>query len=253
MKKNNLKSKLKKGGVLMGWTSIPSTVIAEIITEAGFDAVVVDLEHSATTLHELEPLVQVIEGFGASPMARLSNNDPVLIKQVLDIGLHGIIVPMVNSAEEAHKAVGAAKYPPLGFRSTAIYRAQNFGLNFHDYRFKANDQVAVILQIEHKDAVENIEEIVKVPGIDALMIGPYDLSSSYGIAGQLDHPIMKKAISKVLTTAKKAGVNLGTHLVEPDIKLLQKALKEFAFVIYSNDSIILAKHYRELIGKLRPR
>lgn len=249
---NNLKEKMKKGNTLMGWISTPSTVTAEIIARAGFDAVVVDIEHSAIDISSLEPLFQVIEACGSSPMVRLSANDPVLIKRVLDIGAHGIIVPMVNSAEEARLAVGAAKYPPDGFRSTGIYRAQNYGESFKEYRFSANEKIVVIIQIEHKIAVEKIDEIVQVAGLDGLMIGPYDLSSTYGITGEIDHPIMKESIDKVMSAAKAAHIGIGTHVVDSSSVLLKDTLtKGFSFVVYSNDSIILSRHYNEVMKVMR--
>lgn len=238
--------------MLAGWMALPSTVIAEIIARAGFDAVVVDLEHSAIELSQTEALFQAIEGGGSSPMARLSHNDEVQIKRVLDLGAHGIIVPMVKSAVEARRAVEAAKYPPLGFRSTGIYRAQNYGEGFKEYRFNADNEVVIILQIEHKDAVENIEGIVAVPGIDGLMIGPYDLSSTYGIAGEVDHPIMQEAKKRVIEAARKAGVGIGLHVVDPSPDRLRDALKEgFSFLIHGNDTIILSQHYNSVFNALR--
>lgn len=249
---NHLKEKMKRGNTLIGWMSIPSTVTAEIIARAGFDAVAIDIEHSAIDISSLEPLFQVIEANGSSPLVRLSSNDAVLIKRVLDMGAHGIIVPMVNSVNDAVQAVGAAKYPPEGFRSTGIYRAQDYGNSFKEYRFSANEKIAVIIQIEHKDAVESIDEIVKVPGIDALMIGPYDLSSTYGIAGEIDHPIMKEAIQKVMNAAKGAQIGIGTHAVDASAELLGNTLKQgFSFVVYSNDSIILSRHYNDVIKFLK--
>jgi 2,4-dihydroxyhept-2-ene-1,7-dioic acid aldolase len=238
--------------MLGAWVSIPSTVIAEIVSRAGFDAVVVDIEHSAIELFQIESLFQAIEGGGSSPMARLSNNDEVQIKRVLDLGAHGIIVPMIKSASEARRAVEASKYPPLGFRSTGIYRAQNYGESFQQYRFSANDEVVVILQIEHKDAVENIENILAVPGIDGLMIGPYDLSSTYGIAGEIDHPVMQEAKKKVIDAAHKAGVGVGLHVVDPSPDKLKSALNEgFSFLIHGNDAIILSQHYNSVFKTLR--
>lgn len=245
---NNLKEKLAQGRVVMGWTVIPSTVITEIISKAGFDAVVIDLEHSAIDLKDVEPLFQITEANGATPLVRLSNNDPILVKRVLDMGAGGIIVPLINSASEAISAIQSAKYPPEGTRSTGIYRAQGYGISFKEYRSSANEHVVVILQIETKTAVDNIDEILKIPGIDAIMIGPYDLSATYGIAGELDHPVMKEATAKIHESAKRHNVKLGTHIVDASTQKLKETLEQgFSFVVYSNDSIILANQYNEAI------
>lgn len=245
---NNLKEKLAKGRVIMGWTVIPSTVITEIISRAGFDAVVIDLEHSAIDLKDVEPLFQVSEANGATPLVRLSNNDPILVKRVLDMGAGGIIVPLINSASEALSAIQSAKYPPEGKRSTGIYRAQGYGISFKEYRNSANEHIVVILQIETNTAVDNIDEILQTPGIDAIMIGPYDLSATYGIAGELDHPLMKEAIAKIHDSAKRHNIKLGTHIVDPSVQKLKETLDQgFSFVVYSNDSIMLANQYTEAI------
>lgn len=247
-----LKERINRGKALMGWIAIPSTTIAEIVAKAGFDAVVVDMEHSSIDISQLEVLFQVIEGGGSVPLVRLSSNDPVLTKRVLDLGAQGIIVPMIKSREEAQIAVQSAKYPPEGLRSTGIYRAQNYGQSFAEYRSSANERVIVILQIEHKDAVEKIDEILKVPGIDGIMIGPYDLSSSYGIAGQLDDPVMREAIKKVMNSARENNMKVGTHIVEPSAEKVKKALlSEFSFVVYSNDSIILSTHYSGAVQDIK--
>ncbi len=250
---NSVKHKLARGEVSLGsWLSLAHTAVAEIMAKQGFDWLTIDMEHSAIGVQDIEPLIQVIEASGCVPLVRLWGNDPVLIKRAMDAGSGGVIVPMVNTREEAEKAVSAVKYPPEGTRGVGLYRAQGFGDTFEEYKNTVNQESLVIVQIEHRLAVENIDDILSVPGVDGVMIGPYDISGSLGVTGQLDHPKVKEAQVKVLAAAKAAKKAAGIHVVEPVPTDVKDRVKEgFTFIAYSTDAIILNTKCREDTQELR--
>jgi len=251
--KNILKEKIKNNKVVIGsWVSLAHPVIVEIMAKSGFDWLAIDMEHSAITLQSLEPLIQIIEANGVVPLVRLSSNDPILAKRVMDIGAYGVIVPMINSRAEAEVAVKSIKYPPIGMRGVGLYRAQNFGSEFEEYKNTSDQESMVIVQIEHKDGVENIEEILKVPGVDGVFVGPYDLSCSLGVSGQLEHSLMNECKSKIIGATKKSGLALGIHVVAPSLEEVKKRIEEgYNFIAYSTDAIVLNNHFREFIKNIK--
>lgn len=235
--KFNLKTKLARNEVTVGsWITLANPAIAEIMAKAGFDWLTVDLEHSVITIREAEELIRVIDLCGVVPLVRLSANDPVQIKRVMDAGAHGVIVPMVNTKMEAQAAVSALYYPPKGRRGVGLARAQGYGTTFQRYKEWLANEAIVIVQVEHIDAVNNLTDILSVPGIDGYFIGPYDLSASIGLPGQFAHPDMIAIIKKIKQIGydlKKAG---GLHVVEPDIIQLEERINEgFQFIAYSLD------------------
>ena len=238
--------------VVGSWISLPDTTVAEIMARSGFDFLTVDMEHSAITMSEAQELIRVISLCGVCPFVRLTSNDGALTKRVLDAGAVGIIVPMVNTAEEAEAAVGAARYPPVGHRSVGLARAQGYGPGFDAYFEDANADTLVIVQIEHATAVENVEQILSVAGIDAIMVGPYDLSASMGIPGQLDHPRVLDALSRVTTAARRHDVPAGFHVVWPSPEELVKRAREgFALIAYSVDILLLGEGCRQGLAEIR--
>jgi 2-keto-3-deoxy-L-rhamnonate aldolase RhmA len=211
-----IKEKLRRGEASIGsWMSMAHPSIAEILAMAGYDFVVVETEHTAIDNSEVLRIIIAIEQRGSIPLVRLAWVDPIQAKAVLDSGAAGLLVPMVNTKEEAELAVKMSKYPPLGYRGVGLARAQGYGQNFDEYVKHANDDSLLIVQIEHKDAVANIEEILSVPGIDGTFIGPYDLSMSLGIPGQLSHPSVVEAKKKVLDATLRRGLVAGIHFVQP--------------------------------------
>ena len=180
---------LLKNTSIGSWVTLSHPGIAEIMASAGFDWLAVELEHSAITIREAEELIRVIELKGVVPFVRLSSNNPEQIKRVMDAGSHGVIVPMVNSVQDAETAVAAVKYPPRGKRSFGLARAHGYGTAFKKYLEWQEEHTMVVVQIEHIEAVKNIDLILSVPGVDAYFVGPYDLSGSLGIPGQLTIPI----------------------------------------------------------------
>jgi 2-dehydro-3-deoxyglucarate aldolase len=207
-----------------------------------------DLEHGVMDFPQLVTHCQVLEGLGVVPMCRLPALRPEYFKWALDAGVGGVIVPWVRSVDDARAAVRFAKYPPQGTRGTALTRAQGFGETFDDYVGTANAETMVVLMMEHIDAVDAIEEILAVPGVDAVFIGPYDLSASMGCIGQLTHPGVEAAVQKVLMAAQAKGVTAGLHVVEPAPgEWQQRAAEGFRLIALGMDVTMLAAAARRLL------
>ena len=250
-----IKQTFKEGKVSIGsWMSMAHVSIAEILASAGYDWVVIETEHTAIDVSEVLRLIIAIEGRGAIPLVRLAWNDPIQAKVVMDSGAAGVLVPMVNSKAEAELAVNSLKYPPLGQRGVGLARAQGYGETFDEYVRRANDDGLLIVQIEHIDAVRNVDEILSVPGIDGTFIGPYDLSLSMGLPGQLHHPDVEAAKQKVLEATKAHGLVPGIHLVHPDT--VGQELKEcvalgYQFIALGTDILFLGDSCRQLHADAR--
>lgn len=234
---NSLSKRLKGNELLVGsWITLAHPSIAEIMAKSGFDWLAVDLEHSVITIREAEELIRVINLSGVTPLVRLTSNNADQIKRVMDAGSHGVIVPMVNSSEDAKLAVDAVKYPPLGKRGFGLARAQEYGAGFKKYLEWQEDNTVVIVQIEHISAVHNVDEILSVDGVDGYIVGPYDLSGSMGIPGQFDNPDLIEAMDIVHAAAKKYNKPGGIHIVEPESSQLKQRVDEgHKFIAYSVD------------------
>ncbi len=234
------------------WITLGHPAIAEILSDAGFDWLVIDLEHSVITIREAEDLIRVIDLKGVVPLVRLSSNNSEQIKRVMDAGAHGVIVPMVKSRFEAEMAVEAVKYPPSGKRSIGLARAQGYGTRFGKYESWQAKGSLVIVQIEHIDAVNNLEEILSVNGVNGYIVGPYDLTGSLGKPGDFECPEFLEAMERINTIAKKIGMPGGLHIVEPDIQQLIKCIDDGAqFIAYSLDIRILDVFAREALSKVK--
>ena len=199
---HDFRQRLRSGKRLIGTMvtlSTPST--AEILAEVGYQWLFVDAEHGPLETAELLGILQAVSD-RVPCVIRVPKNDDGLIKKALDLGAAGIIVPNVNSADEAAAVVDAARYAPEGSRGVGLARAHGYGLSFAEYVENANDHIAVIVQAEHKDAVENIEAIASVPGVDAVLLGPYDLSASLGKMGEISDPVVTAAIDRITEACK---------------------------------------------------
>ena len=251
--KNPLKTKLKNNELTIGsWVTLGNTSVAEIMARAGFEWLTIDMEHSVITLDIAQELIQVIEGYGVAPLVRVGENNPNIIKRVMDAGAYGIIVPMVNSKEDAEAAVNAVKYPPIGTRGVGLARAQGYGFDFDEYATTINEESVVIAQIEHIDAVGNLESILSVEGIDGCIIGPYDLSGSLGMPGNFDHPRVEAALRRVEEICKEKKVALGMHVIQPDYRLVvEQVSKGYIFLAFSLDILFLGTICREQMAKLK--
>ena len=211
MQPNPLKKALVEGRYTIGsWVSLCSPIGAEVMGLAGYDWLLIDMEHGPGDFQTLLHQLQAIGCAGdTTPVVRVQNNDPNIIKRVLDLGAGGVMVPGVRSEAEARQAITALRYPPEGQRGIAGVRAGKYGLD-KDYLQQANDNICLFLQIENGDAVEQAWEILALPGIDVAFIGPNDLAADLGHTGKLDHPVVLEAITKVEQAADKHNVALGT-------------------------------------------
>jgi 2-dehydro-3-deoxyglucarate aldolase len=241
VKNNPLKKLLLQQKLSIGcWVTLAHPLIPDILAPAGFDWLAVDMEHSSVDLSSLLPMIISIEHSGMVPLVRVGENNPNLLKRVMDAGAYGVIVPNVNTPEEARAAVNAVKYPPFGTRGVGLYRAQGYGRKFDEYKKWLVEESVVIVQIEHIAAVNCIDDIFTVPGIDGFLIGPYDLSGSMGMPGMLDHPKVEQAIKRVMAAAKKYKIAAGYHSVSADPYAAAKRAKQgFCFLGFSLDSIFL--------------
>lgn len=249
---NPLKRMVKAGRKVVGaWAQLCSPLATEILARSCFDWILIDMEHAPGDMMTLVSQFQAISGSPAAPVVRVPWNDLVWIKRILDAGAYGLMVPYVNTREEAIQAIRACKYPPLGIRGIAgSPRACGFGRDVTQYLKRANDEVFVMLQVETPQAVENLEEIAKVPGVDALFVGPMDLSTSMGHFGNPAHPEVQTVIAAVEAKARKLGMPLGTIAGGWD---QAKTLfdRGYQLVTVLSDSVLLSKVSAEAVAKFR--
>jgi 2-keto-3-deoxy-L-rhamnonate aldolase RhmA len=246
---NPVKKKLLEGKPSFGsWIQVPHPSVAEMLSAAGFDWLAVDMEHSDAGVSHYSDIIRGMYGRGPVPMARVQENDTMAIRRILDAGAWGVIVPMVNSAEEAKKAVAAVRFPPRGIRGFGFARANDYGAGSDAY-LKAADDILVMVMCESKESVSNIEEIVAVDGVDGVFMGPYDLSMSYGIPGQTNAPVMAEARQKVLAACKKYGKAPGLHHFNLTPESIQGILKEgFLFVALGVDAAFIQNGARAALN-----
>ena len=237
----SLKNKLSKKELTIGsWLAIGNTSVTEIMTKRDFDWLAIDMEHSAIDISVAQELIRVIELAGIAPLVRVGENEPTIIKRVMDAGAHGVIVPMVNSREDAERAVNSVKYPPVGNRGVGLARAQAYGLGFDKYKKWVNTESIVIVQIEHINAVNNLEDILKVDGVDGFIVGPYDLSASMGKPGAFEDADVIEALEKVKDISKKCGALSGFHVISPEAEKVQEKIEEgYRFIGFSLDFLFL--------------
>lgn len=221
---NTIATKLRnREKVSAAWVQTGSNITAEIFGEAGFDMIVIDSEHSQTTLPGIVSMMQAIKGTGCVPIVRAPWNDMVAIKQILDCGAHAIHVPYISTKKEAEYAVQCCKYAPAGIRGIAgSQRAVTYGKNKADYYSRANQDIIVMIAIETYEGVKNIEEIVQVDGLDGIFIGPADLSTSMGFLGDSSAPEVQEAIKHIEKIVIPSNKFLGT--VAPN---MEKAIEMY--------------------------
>jgi len=217
---------LQRDVILGTWLQINNATAAEVLANAGFDWIAIDVEHTDIDISSLTQLLRGMYGRGVTPIARVTRNDVLEIRRALDVGAAGVLVPFVNTADEARRAVAAAKYPPLGVRGFSFSRANDWGVNFDAEARSANESTSVVVMIESRQGVEHIEEIVAVPGIDAVFIGPYDLSGSYGVPGQTEDPRVREACQQVIATCDAADKSVGLLLVRPTLAAVQRVVAD---------------------------
>jgi 2-keto-3-deoxy-L-rhamnonate aldolase RhmA len=254
LQKNTIKERLKSGGVVYG-TSLGGCLEPEIsivLAAAGVDFFFIDTEHSTTTYAQVQGLCRTARGAGVIPLVRVTQNESSLISRALDVGAMGIIVPRVHSAAEARAAMDALKFPPLGHRGYGLGTIVTDlkGNSAQEEVISANRETMAIMMIESQEGLRGVEEIAAVPEVDALFVGPYDLSLSLGILGQFDNPVFWKALEKVINAGTKTGVAVG--LQSNDMALLARTREMGArFIIYSSDYSVLLSGYKEGISQLK--
>jgi len=227
---------------LGSWVAFPCEATVEVMARAGFEWLVIDMEHAPLGIAETARLIRVIDLVGVPVICRLPANDAVLAKQVLDAGAAGIMVPGVASVAEARRAVEAASYPPVGRRGVGLARAQGYGKSLEAYRLRAQDSLVVIAMIESREGVEAVEAITATPGLDGVFIGPYDLSATVGRIGELDHPNVHAAERQVREAARAAGIACGIHVVHPSQAAAQRAAQDgYTFIAMGVDMILLGE------------
>ncbi|MSP50071.1 MAG: hypothetical protein EXQ95_12195 [Alphaproteobacteria bacterium] len=210
MTSNRLKARLTSGKKSLGvWTSGISTVVTETLAASGYDFLFLDQEHGPQGLAETIPHLQTLAGTGCPPVVRVPWNDPVYLKRLLDIGAESVMVPMVETAEQAKAAVAACRYPPRGYRGFGPLRFVGTEPDIDAYGRTAHERLLLIVQIESEKAVSNIDAIAAVDGVDALYIGPNDLSGTLGHFREWDHPSLQKAIDAAFAGIKRAGKPAG--------------------------------------------
>lgn len=253
--KSKLKEKLTKRQLSIGsWLTIPHQSVVEILATAGFEWLVVDLEHAAVDYQAMQNLIGHIQGNGMEALVRVSKNEEVVIKRAMDAGANGVIVPMVKSSKDAETAVGFVKYPPHGHRGVGLSRAQYYGIGFETYKEWLEKEAIIILQIEHIEAIKNLEEILGVDGVDGIIVGPYDLSASMYKPGMFESTDVLSALSKVDTTALKMEKPLGFHVIPSDHKaLIEKIDKKYTFLAFSLDFFFLGDKAREEMNHLKSK
>jgi 2-dehydro-3-deoxyglucarate aldolase/4-hydroxy-2-oxoheptanedioate aldolase len=244
------KKRLEQGDLLIGaFVSLPSSEIAEILSEVGFDWLFVDMEHTTLNVDDVKRILQAV-GDRCACFVRVPNKSQAELKRVLDAGADGIIIPHVNTADEVHRIIQSCLYPPDGSRSVGLARAQRYGLRFEEYLENANKTIAIIPQVEHMDGVQNIQEIVSVPGISAVFIGPYDLSGSLGKLGKIEDPQVQNNISDVRDACQRAELPVGIFCRDVDVASFYIE-QGFTLLTVGMDILFIGDSAKDTLQKLR--
>lgn len=251
MRPNKIKEMWAAGqSASLGWLSISHSFTAEMMARQGFDALCVDLQHGMSEMNDVLPMLQAISQTDTVPFVRVAWNDPAAIMKALDVGAYGIIVPLVNNAEEAAKAVAACRYAPVGMRSSGPIRAAHYGgVNYFE---EANDQIIVMAMIETKEGLENLDAICATPGLDAVYIGPADLSYALGLPPQADNPnpLHMETCDKIRDTAHKHGIKAVMHCAGAEFAA--GAVKRgFDMVMLTSDLACMIAGAKDQLGKLK--
>ena len=237
-----IRQSLSAGHLSMGsWMQIPHASVAEIMGQSGYDWVAVDLEHGAISIHQLPDLFRALELGDTLPLARLAEGSIKDCKLALDAGAGGVIVPMVESADQLLQVRNACRWPPAGMRGVGFSRANLFGKHFDVYSQEAQAPLLVAM-IEHIRAVENLDKILQVEGLDAILIGPYDLSASMGLTAQFEVCEFVMVMNRIRTLCVQHHVPCGVHIVIPEPSVLEQRIKEgYRFIAYSIDAVFLSQ------------
>jgi len=249
----NLKQRIAERGPQFGcWLEMFSPIVAEVVAQAGYDFVLIDLEHGPGSYLDAISLMQAIQGRDCAPLMRVPSNHEVALKRALDTGVAGVMVPAVDTAAEAEAAVAACHYPPRGRRgmAAAIVRGADYGLRAAQYIESAGAELLVMCQIESAEAVENVAAIAAVEGVDMLFVGPFDLSANLGHLGQPDHPEVRATIARVEAAAQAAGKRLGA-IPTPERSAAELVAAGYQLIVADADVLLLRDGARASLAKLR--
>ena len=248
----NLKKRIQSGEAVNGcWLNLGSALTAEIVGTAGFDWVLIDLEHGAGVEKDVLSQLQALEHTNTAALVRVESSERQRIHRVLDVGAEGVMCPHINNSAEAKKVVSGLRYPPEGNRGVAkMVRATGFGKNFNDYSATANENIVGVVQIETGEALKHLDEIAAVDGVDVLFIGPADLTMSLGIFGQFDHPLFVDALKATVSAAQKAGKAAGILLFNPDHYNTYYEMG-IRMIACGADATFVADGARNMAGKLQ--
>jgi 2-keto-3-deoxy-L-rhamnonate aldolase RhmA len=236
--------------VIGSWLSIAHPTIAEIMGQAGFDWLIVDMEHGIVGIEGLHSLVLAMCTTSVSPLVRVPWNEPVIIKRVLETGAMGLLIPQVGSAQEVESAIRSARYPPQGIRGIGGQRAAGFGAWFEEYLDHANEELLMAVQIESASAVRNLSEILSVEGLDLIFIGANDLSASMGLFNQPGHPRVQETIDQILSAARQAKVPAGLMASDPE-DAKRRIKQGFQFVGVGSDVGLLSSLCRDICRQIK--
>lgn len=247
---NSFITRLKKRELLLGtMLTLPSPEIAEMLSKCGFDWLFLDGEHGPASIVDWQRVMQAVGGRCAC-ILRVPTCSEASIKKALDIGADGIIVPMINTAEQARDAVDWTRYPPLGKRGIGLARAQGYGLDVSAYLERANNEIALILQAEHIEAASNVEAITEVEGIDAIFVGPYDLSASLGKTGQLDDAEVSAAIDRIAQVCEQRDLPLGYFGVTAE-SVMPSVDKGYSLICAGTDADFVTRGAQQIIAAIK--
>ena len=248
MNKNKLKKSLIKRELLFGgWISYDHPAIAETFALTNFDFIAIDMEHAPISLSSAQRIISISQGYDIPCLPRPVSHSNDFIKPLLDSGSDGLILQMVENYDDVTNISNLLKYPPIGKRTFGVNRAQSFGLKFEEYVKSWNENSVLIVQIESKEGVKNIEEITSHPSVDGVMIGPYDLSGSFGVPGDTNHPIIKEASKEVIKACIKNNKSCGTQIANPDILNTKEALDlGYTFIIMSSDLFLISNWSKQI-------
>jgi 2-dehydro-3-deoxyglucarate aldolase/4-hydroxy-2-oxoheptanedioate aldolase len=246
----NLKERMRAGELLIGsLVTMPSLDVAEIMACVGFDYLWVETEHAPMDFVHAQSVIQAVGG-RCPCLVRIPDKQEVWVKKALDIGCDGIVVPQIRSAAEARQIVDWSLYPPDGRRSVGVSRAHSYGMAFQDTIDSVNDELVIVLQAEHTDAVQNIASIARVPGIEAVLIGPFDLSGSLGVLGELNHPRVLEAIETVRHHCQAVGLPPG--IFAPNVAMAKEYIGQgFRLIALSMDAFFLWQSAQAALSAVR--
>jgi len=252
LKGNLLKERMRRGEkVIGGWITLTDPIMGRIFSQVGFDFVMIDLEHSAINQETLQTMLLMFEGTPSCPIVRVPGHDPIWTKWALDSGAEGILFPNVRTGQEARQVVQMAKYPPQGVRGFFPRVASNLTTKMSEYLDGINDRINVWIQIEDIQAVDRLDELFAVEGVDAVLVGPADLSLSMGILFQWEHPEFQRAIQKILISGAKHHLPVGYPADDTAEKALSRLRQGFQFVTTGMDSLLVQRAARDVLEEIK--